>query len=280
MRPNARANRRWRLTLRRFGALVAAASVVAGILLAGVVVVSLALARGCGTSSAPDVPMSASRLAATALAGHPVASASAGPDLVFVSLRGWRSGDRSGIEVLRRHRGGLRSTAVISMRSQPAGLATSPNGRLLLAALDEGVAVLDVARAATGDPSALLGTVPTGRGAGTAQVAVAGRYVFTADETAGRVTVLDLPRLEAGDFGPGAQVAAVEVDMAPAGLSGSPDGRYMYVVSQVERPVVSLAPSDFLYSLMTSVGVPRRSGILGVIDIGRIERNAASAIIA
>src|SRR5207253_9119956 len=197
-------------------------------------------------------PAAATRLPAAALSGHPVASAPVSADLVFVSLRAWGSGDRSGIEVLRAGAGGLRSAAVISLPSPPAGLALSPDGRVLLAAYDDGVAVLDTARAARGDPSSVLGTVSTGAGAGTSQLAIAGgRYVFTVDETAGRVTVLDLPRLEAGDFGPAAQVGTIDVDMGPAGIGASPDGRYVYVVSQVQRPVVGVGPSDFLYGLLT-----------------------------
>jgi DNA-binding beta-propeller fold protein YncE len=270
----------WRWTLRRVGVLVGAVIVLASVSFGGVVAVSLAQAPDCVTSPPPDTQAAANRLPAASLAGHPVSPAAASGDLVFVSLRGWNPADRNGIEVLRRQADGLRSAAVIRLRSRPAGLALSPDGKVLLAALDDGVAVLDAARAAAGDPRALLGTVSTGSNAGTAQLVIAGRYVFTADETSGHVSVLDLPRLEAGDFGPSVQVATVTVDMGPAGLGVSPDGRYVYVASQVPRPVVSLGPSDFVYGLLTYVGVPRRGGTLSVIDVKRIELDAAQAVVA
>jgi DNA-binding beta-propeller fold protein YncE len=83
----------------------------------------------------------------------------------------------------------------------------------------------------------------------------------------------------AGDFGPSASVGTIDVDMAPSGLAVSPDGRYVYVVSQVERPVVSAGPSDFLYGLATSVGLPR-GGTLSVIDVRLIELNATRSVVA
>jgi DNA-binding beta-propeller fold protein YncE len=279
--PYARRREPWRWTWRRAGALAVGLVLLACVGLAGVVAVSLARAPDCVTSPPPDAPAAATRLPAASLSGHPVASAPVSGDLVFVSLRAWNAGDRSGIEVLRRDAGGLRSTAVIPMRSPPAGLALSPDGRVLLAAYDDGVAVLDLARAAAGDPSSGLGTVSTGPGAGTSQLAIAGgHYVFTVDGSAGRVSVLDLARLESGDFGPSVQVGTVDVDMGPAGIGVSPDGRYVYVVSQVQRPVLSVGPSDFLYGVLTYVGVPRRGGTLSVIDVKRMELDPSSSVVA
>src|SRR5215472_8938628 len=254
--PYARQRQPWRWTWRRAGAVALGAAIVGCVGIGGIVAVSLAGAPDCVTANPPYAPAAGTRLPTASLSGHPVASAPVSADLVFAAVRAWNGGDRSGIEVLQWSGGGLRSTAVIALPAAPTGLALSPDGRVLLAALDDGVAVVDEARAAAGDPSSVMGTVSTGAGAGTSALAIAGgRYVFTADQAANRVTVLDLPRLEAGDFGPGAQVATVEVDMGPAGIGASPDGRYVYVASQVARPVVSFGPSDFAYGLLTSVGV-------------------------
>jgi DNA-binding beta-propeller fold protein YncE len=277
--PYARPRQRW--SWRRVAAVVLGVGIVAGAVIGGIVVVSLAGASDCVTADPPIAPAAATRLPAASLSGHPVASAPVSADLVFVAVRAWNGGDRSGIEVLQRGGGGLRSTTVIPLPSAPTGLALSPDGRVLLAALDDRVAVLDEARAAAGDPSSVMGTVSTGPGAGTSALAIAGgRYVFAADEAANRVTVLDLPVLEAGDFGPSAEVGTVDVDMGPAGVGASPDGRYVYVVSQVQRPAVSFRPSDFVYGLLTYVGVPRRGGTLSVIDVKRMELDPATAVVA
>lgn len=263
------------------GALALGLVAIGCVALGAMVVASLAQAPDCVTAAPPDTPTAAARLPAASLSGHPVAAAAVSADLVFVAVRAWGSGDRSGIEVLRRDGGALHSTALISIGSQPTGLALSPDGRVLLAAYGDGVAELDVARAAAGDPSSVLGTVATGAGAGTSRLAIAGgRYVFAADESAGRVSVLDLPRMEAGDFGPSAQVGTVDVDMGPAGVAASPDGRYVYVVSQVQRPAVGVGPSDFLYGALTYVGLPRRGGTLSVIDVKRLELDPAGSVVA
>jgi DNA-binding beta-propeller fold protein YncE len=279
--PYPRRRQPWRWTPRRVGALGAGLLVLAGLSVGGVVAASLARAADCDTAAPPSAQVAAGRPPSALLTGHPVAAVAAGPDVVFVSLQAWVAGDPNGIEVMRRGPDGLRSISVIPLRSGPAGLAMSPDGRVLLAALSDGVAVLDARRAAAGDPSSLLGVVPTGGGSGTAQLVVAGgRYVLTADENANRVTVLDLPRIELGDLGPAAQVGSIEVDMGPAGLGLSPDGRYVYVVSQVQQPFLRLGPTDFLYGLLTYVGLPRRAGTLSVIDVRRIERDPGGAVIA
>jgi len=88
------------------------------------------------------------------------------------------------------------------------------------------------------------------------------------------------PRLESGDYGPSSLVGTIQVDMGPAGVAVSPNGRYVYVVSQVQRPVVSVGPSDFLYGLLTYVGLPRRGGTLSVIDVKRMELDPTSSVVA
>jgi DNA-binding beta-propeller fold protein YncE len=271
----------WRWTPRRVAAVVAGLAVLVGILAGVVVAESIARAPGCDTSLPSTAPARTGRLPTAALQGHPTAAAPAGQDVVFVALRAWGAADLNGIEVLRGSPDGLRSLAVIQLRSGPAALALSPDGGLLFAALDDGVAVLDSARAAGGDPGALLGTVSTGTGSGTAQLLVAAnRYLFTADEAAGRVSVLDLRGMAQGDFGPAVHLAAIDVDMRPTGLSVSPDGRYVYVVSQMRRPGLSLGPTDALYGLLTSAGVPLRAGTLSVIDTRRVELDPERAVIA
>ena len=268
---------RWRVWAR--------AGIAAGLLLSaltdGVVLVSLVQAPVCDTSAPPVAHPVASRILPTPVTGRPSAIAMAENDeSLFVSLESRASGP-GGIQVFHRARDGLRSVGIIPLRSGASGLALSADGRALLAALEDAVALLDVARASTGDPSSLLGYASTGPRAGTFSVTTAGsRYVLTADRAAGRVTVLNLLRMEYGDLGPSVHLGTIDVDMAPSGLAASPDGRYLYVVSQVQRPVMSFWPSDRIYGTLTQTGLLRRAGTLSVIDMKRVELDPARAVVA
>jgi DNA-binding beta-propeller fold protein YncE len=255
-------------------------------LMAAVVCVSLARADPCSGSSPLEATSLVGRVApagrptTTPVTGHPDAVAvTRDGQTAFVALAAWWPGDPNGIQVFHRGADGLRPVAIIPLPWAGGGLAFSPDGRLLLAALDDRLAVLDSARAATGDPVALQGTISTGPGSHTTDLAVAGdRYVVASDRAAGRVTVLDLRRVESGDFGPSVQVGAVAVDLAPDGLAFSPDGRYLYVVSQVQRPSLSLGPTDWAYGLLTGIGMPRRAGTLSVVDLKRVELDPSGAV--
>lgn len=264
----------------------ARAGIVAGLLpfalTDGVVVASLVQARGCDASAPLAAHPVASRILPTPVTGRPSAIAMAENDeSLFVSLESRASGSPGGIQVFRRAGDGLRSVGIIPLRSGATGLALSADGRALLAALEDGVALLEVSRASTGDPTSLLGYASTGPGAGTFSVTTAGsRYVLTADRAAGRVTVLNLLRMEYGDLGPSVHLGTIDVDMAPSGLAASPDGRYLYVVSQVQRPVMSFWPSDRIYGTLTQTNFLRRAGTLSVIDMKRVELDPATAVVA
>jgi len=272
----ARPPSRWRRPL----VLALTVTVLAVGLMAGVVAVSLARSETCSGSAPLPTPPATGRVATTGVIGHPFAVAVT-PDgqAAFASLGAWWPGDPNGLQVFRRGPDGLRPVAIIPLHSAAGGLAVTPDGRLLLAALDDRVQVLDATRAAAGDLGAVLGAVATSPGAGTRDLAIAGdRYVLAADRSAGRVTVLDLPRIAAGDYGPSAQLGAVDVDLRPGGLAVSPDGRYAFVVSEVQRPVLSLAPTDAAYGLLAGLGVLRRAGTLAVIDLSRVEVNPLGAV--
>ncbi len=276
-----------RVRRQRSWKLLAAAGAAIALLLwmvtLGAVVASVVLASPCAAASTRGAqPAVTGRVAPTPVSGHPVAVATAENDRsVFVALATLGTGDPNGIQVFRRGPDGLRPQGIIPLRSALSGLVLSPDGQVLLATVDDGVAVLDVARGSTGDPSSLMGYVPAAGGAGAIGAALAaGRYLFTADRQAGRIDVLALPRIESGDFGPSAQVGTIEVDVAPSGLAVSPDGRYVYVVSQLQRPAVRLGTADLLYGALASFGALRKAGTLSVIDMKRIDLDPSTAVVA
>ena len=249
----------------------------------GGAVASVPFAPACAASSPQDPQRAATgRVAPMSVTGHPVAVATAQDDqsvFVAVATRGLR--DPNGLQVFQRGGDRLKPQGIIPLRSHVSGLVPSPDGRVLLATLDDGLAVVDVARGSIGDPSSLMGYIETAGGARASGIAIAaGRYLFMADRQSGRVDVLDLPRIESGDFGPAARVGTIDVDVAPTGLAASPDGRYIYVVSDLPRPAVGLGLGDFVYGGLASFGPLRRAGTLSVIDMKRVDLNPSMAVVA
>lgn len=153
----------------------------------------------------------------------------------------------------------LRST--IAVPGAAHGLALSPDGRYLVVADGAGGAsVLDVAAAEQGSGSALLGQLTsTGHGAIEASVSPDGAFVFVTLEYSNKLAVFDLRRAIATGFAGNLPVGVVPLE-DPVGMATSPDGRYLYVTSEV--------------------GTSPGQGTLTVVDIARAETNASRAVVA
>jgi DNA-binding beta-propeller fold protein YncE len=154
----------------------------------------------------------------------------------------------------------------IPVPAYASGVRVTPNGRFVLAAAGRGAVVLDVAAALSGTGGAVLGSVTApakvaGGGPGAAEVAVSpdSSYAFVTLEGAGVVAVFDLR----GRFGPGAFVGAVPVGAGALGIAASPDGRWLYEVSESARARSS-----------------RRRGVLNVIELARAVRAPVTAVVA
>jgi DNA-binding beta-propeller fold protein YncE len=150
-----------------------------------------------------------------------------------------------------------------------SSLAVTRDGRLLLGASGRGAVVISVARATGGRADPMLGMLSApSRGAaargGGAEVAVSqdDRVAFVSLEGAGQIAVFDLRAARAGRFGR-AFVGMIPVGIAPLGLAGSPDGRWLYATSEQARGRAG-----------------RGHGTLTVIDVNRAESDPARAVIA
>lgn len=181
------------------------------------------------------------------------------------------------IDVLRLGPGGSLAPAVV--RSIPVraperalGEALTPDGRYLLAASGTGGAVvISVARAEQGRADPLLGTLddPHG-GLGAIEVAVSrdGRFAFVTQEGSAAAAVFNLHKALTKGFGSADFVGTVPLGLAPVGMAVSPDGRWLYATSELERKA------------QPGPGTGGRTGTLTVIDLRRAETHPALSVVA
>ena len=193
---------------------------------------------------------------------------------VFVS-------DGRGVTVLRAGQAGGPPAVVRSVPlpggQQGLGEALTPDGRYLLVAATSETAVLDVARLESGSGQPLAGSLPAAGGAIEVATSADGHFVFTSLEGTGAVEVSDLARaLSAGFRAGGVTVGRVPAAAAPVGEAVSPDGRWLYVTSEVtglpgarRGPVTSRAcPGD----------PDALSGAVRAIGIGAAEHDPPTAV--
>jgi DNA-binding beta-propeller fold protein YncE len=146
------------------------------------------------------------------------------------------------------------------------GETLTPDGRYLLAATGGGAVVVSVARAEQGRRDAVLGTMSDpGGGDGAIEVTVSpdGDFAFVTQEDSLRVAVFNLHRALTQGFGPGDLVGTIPVGVAPVGMAISPDGRSLYVTSEVmaQKPQGNV-------------------GTLTVVNVARAEADPGASVVA
>ncbi len=147
---------------------------------------------------------------------------------------------------------------------EAVGDTLTPNGRYLLAATNNGLVVISVARAESGSPHAVLGTLSAPRGQGGIEVAVSndGRYAFVSLEYSYDLAVFNLQQALTHDFGPSDLVGTIPTGAAPVGLAVSPSGRYLYSTSEEARHTRTT------------------QGTLSVISVARAEHDPARSVLS
>jgi DNA-binding beta-propeller fold protein YncE len=221
----------------------------------------------CGSAPVAGDPLHPSGAAVVPLPGVPDGIASTADGRVaFVALQ---SGPPR-IAVIARSGSSARLMRTVLVPQYASGVRVTADGRYVIAAAGHGAVVLDAAAAISGSGPAVLGSLEAppavaGKGPGAAEVAVSpdSRYVFVTLEGAGAVAVFDLRSAIGGGFGSGSFVGAVRVGAGALGIVPSPDGRWLYEVSEAAR---------------TAAGT--RRGALNVIALFRAVRDPARALVA
>jgi DNA-binding beta-propeller fold protein YncE len=189
--------------------------------------------------------------------------------------------DSRGVTVLRAGLPGASPTVVRSVPlpgGQPGlGEALTPDGRYLLVAAMSQTVVLSVTRLESGSAPEVAGSLSAPGGAIEVATSADGRFVFTSLEGTSAVQVSDLARaLSAGFQAGGVAVGQVPAPLAPVGEAVSPDGRWLYVTSEVR------GSAGGLFGPVTSRSCPgdpdSQPGVIRVIDIAQAEHDPAAAV--
>ncbi len=196
-----------------------------------------------------------------------------------------------------------RLVRTIRVPGEAVGCSLTRDGRLLLVASGQGATVVSVARAVRGARDPVLGALSPPRAArlragGAIETASSaeGRYVFVSLEygaPGGVIAVYDLGSTVAPRFGAGDYVGAITLGDAVVGSALSPDGRYLYVTSEVARQSADQLRAIRARVRRLAAGHRRRqlaerggfaallpNGTLSVINVAVAEHDPAHAVLA
>jgi len=239
---------------------------------------------GCTTATAPSADLKGVRTAKVSVSEAPFGVATTG-HWAFVAVA-------DGVEVLRADRSLAPSVVrTIRVAGGPAGLAITPDGRDLLAAVGSGAVVISVARAERGTAGAVLGTLSAPSRAPLADSAIEvaispdGQFAFVTLEYADTAVVFNLGKALRKGFRAADYVGAVPLGEAAVGLAVSPGGRWLYATSEVALPPGSRSSGRPGRLYATSELAPQQAaagqhGTLTAINLRRAETHPASSVVA
>jgi serine/threonine-protein kinase len=215
-------------------------------------------APGCRSTVGKASSLSTVRSQSVAVGPHPFGvNTTADGKFTFVSRA-------DGIVVLS-NGSGLAPTVdhVISVPGLQKAGALTHNGKYLIAALNSGAVVVDVAAAEQGSSHAVVGTLTSSFGGGAVEVGISpdDRFVFVTLQESAAMAVFNLQTALTHGFGSSAVVGKVGLGQQPVGLTFSPDAKLMYVTSMTKVPTQSAG-----------------QGTVSVIDTALAETNPAKAV--
>jgi DNA-binding beta-propeller fold protein YncE len=244
------------------------------------ILASLACLLSWGSAALAACPYTAGA-AAVQVPGRPFAAEpSADGCWMFAALVKGQGGSQGGIAVLKNVGGAFSLARTVPLRRDATGVALSHDGATLVAAVGDGVAVLDTARLESGEGDAVLGYIDESAENAPVYVAISNddRLVFISDEHSARITVADLARGRREGFGKSVVIGEIPSGNAPVGLAVSPDGKRLYATAEsMQRP---LGFAEDCQAEKGDNGRQHPEGGLLTIDIATAAQDPAHAIIA
>jgi DNA-binding beta-propeller fold protein YncE len=247
--------------------------------LAGQVAVGVALATTTAATAAQAAPCAyAAGAAMVAVPGRPFAAVpSADGCWLFVSMLGATSASEGGgVAVLKNAGGRFQVARTQPLPGGPAGIALTHDGRTLVVAAQDSVAILDVARLESGEAGAVTALLAEDAGAGAIYAATSldDRLLFVAEERRDRIEVLDLA--QARTAATKSVVGYIPQGRAPVGLAVSADGRRLYATSEIANAAGLAAPCA---PQVAGRGRNQPQGALSVIDVDMAGSDPGKALV-
>ena len=145
----------------------------------------------------------------------------------------------------------------------PEGEAFTHNQRYLLVAGDSGMTVFRVSDLESGltTPVGSLSS-PGGKGAIEVVTSPDDKFAFVTLQNSGNVAVFNLKKALSAGFGPADFVGMIPMRSDPVGITASPDGRYLYVVSG-----------------LAGVALQSGMGTLAVVDMHKAESSPGTSVV-
>ena len=199
---------------------------------------------------------------------------------LFVSVG--RAPTRGAVAVLKRDAGNIQLARVIPMTPEPAGMALTHDGRLLITAADTRVVFLDVARATAGAGDPLRGSIDlSGAKVGSFCVNVTpdDKLLFVSEEWAAAIAVIDLERARKTGYRNDAILGTIPVGVRPFGLAFSPDGKWLYTTSEQAAPEWNW-PAECTREASGNPEIVDPQGAVVVVDVEKARRSPAEAVVA
>jgi hypothetical protein len=200
---------------------------------------------------------------------------------IFVSLVSTKS-EPGRIAVLKRDEGNISVMRTVPVTGSPTGMVMTHDGKILIAAVGDGIAFLNVQRLISGLGNPVLGYWRDERGdVGNVYVNVMSNdeYLFVSDESVRTVTVINLAMACASGFSDNFSVGTIPVGVGPIALTFSTDERYLYTTSQV-MPRDSGWPTECKPEFNQQAPPDHAQGAILVVDVSLAKTQPLKSVVA
>lgn len=169
---------------------------------------------------------------------HPLMVATFGRSCaLLVTLSDGHEPAKGAIALLKPVQGKLAVGSVLNVPTEPVGMVLTADESVAAVAGGSRIYFVDIGELLAGQTGAILGVAEYDKGAGTVSLALSRdeRVLFTSDEEAGTVTLIDFAAARASRFATAPVLGRIPVDWAPTILKMTADGKHVLLPVEAVR---------------------------------------------